>query len=468
MSDPLPPDPSAETPAPADAPVPTAPADGEPAFPADPPAPGAQAYTAPALDAPQYELPAYAIPGSAAESSPQPPAAAPIAHAYATPAYAAPVGHYAPSPYALPGSPYAAPGADPRAAGAALPPYARDPASPPPVYPGAPGYGLTQPGGPVPPPGADNRPKTLAIIALVLAGGGVLLLLVASTLASSGIGWLSPLLLFAAFVLSLIALISRNQGGKGFGVGALLLSILGGILTVVVAVAWVLGSLGSSYGSGTGGDEEVEEYVVPGITAPGTDGAPDAGAQFAPPVQPTVSETAFAPEGEGVWWYAVVVDNPNADYVFDAYIDVHAYAADGSAVGSSTAYAMLLSGQTALVGYFFDVGDAQIASIDVDLPEASEATLSPADETGSFVVEGVTRSTSASGATPVTGTVSARFADDQQYVGITVLARAADGTIIAASTTYVDEVRGDGVPVPFEAWFSELPAHATLQGFAHR
>lgn len=71
-------------------------------------------------------------------------------------------------------------------------------------------------------------------------------------------------------------------------------------------------------------------------------------------------------------------------------------------------------------------------------------------------------------AVAVTGTVSAHFADDQEYAAVTVLARAPDGTIAAVSTGYVDALPGDGTPVEFEAWFGQLPADATLEAFAHR
>lgn len=464
-----------------------------PAEPAAPAPPAARPYTAPPLDAPQYAIPAYAAPEPSDSEAPPSPAAAPGGHPYTTPAYAAAAGTAvgaAPAaapgsvpatpggPYAAPGGPYAAPGLYAAGPGAeahstttgALPPYARNPATPPPFFPGGPAFGPAPAGAGLPPGGADSRPKALAITALVLAGAGVLVVLVAATLGTLGLGWLSPLLLFTAFVLSLIALISRKQGGKGFGVGALVLSILGGILTMVVAVAWIFGSFGTSYGGDADSDwdDGYEDYVLPGLAAPGTDGEPDPGAQFAPPVPLTVSETAFGHDYDDVWWYALVVDNPNADYVYDAYLNVHAYAADGAALGSTTAYATMLSGETAFVGYFFDVGDAEIARIEVDVPEASQATLSPSNETGTFVVEGLTAAASSGGAVAATGTVSAHFADDQEYVAVTVLARAADGTITAASSTYVDALPGDGTPVPFEAWFGELPADATLEAFAHR
>ncbi|MEV4689278.1 hypothetical protein [Microbacterium sp. LWH3-1.2] len=83
-------------------------------------------------------------------------------------------------------------------------------------------------------------------------------------------------------------------------------------------------------------------------------------------------------------------------------------------------------------------------------------------------MNGITRSSSDRGATSATGTVTGRFAEDQRYVIITAPARAADGVIVAAATSSVETVPADGTPVPFEVWFSELPADATLQAFAHR
>ena len=501
MSDPLPPQPVGDddTTDPAAAPPPGAPVDPTPqhgaapdpeptppretattADPAAAPAP-ARPYMTPALDAPQYAIPAYAIPApstppTADAASAQPPAP-PLAHAYVTPSYADPGATHAPPAVPPPwaGTPQSAstgtqPGADATATTAAyaLPPYARNPAGPPPTYPGSPAFAAVP--GTGAPGGIDTGPKALAIVALALAGAGVLLALVAAIAGSWGAGSLSPLLLFVAFVLSLIALISRKQGGKGFGVAALLISVVGGILTVVLAVAAILGSFAGTSGvdGSSDGNDDYEEYVVPGITAPGTDGQPDPGAQFGTPVQPTVTETAFGHDYDDVWWYAVVIDNPNTDYIFDSYVDVVAYAADGSTITSAPGYTMLLSGRTAMVGYFFDVGDAQIASVGVDLPDASEATLAPAAETGSFVVEEVTGSISPDGPAEVSGTVSARFADDQQYVAVAVLARAADGSIVAATSTYLDTVPGDGTPVPFDAWFEEVPPDVTLEAFAHR
>ncbi|MFE5408640.1 hypothetical protein [Microbacterium sp. NPDC056569] len=479
MSDPLPPD------DPADAATSGASADATAPHGTSLP----RRYSAPDLDAPRYAVPAYA--------APEPGDAVP-----------SPAAHEASSPYAAPHG-YALPGTDPAGAEHPLPPYARDPAAgaraasgypgpagypgtagypgaagyPGPAgdpgtagYPGVPGSPAATAGAPYSAPGGrDGRPRGLAIVALVFACAGLFILLLGAVM-GSGAGWFSPLLLLTAFVLSLVALISRNQGGKGFGAGALATSILGGLVSIVVAAAWVLGPLGSSSGEDVvvGGDDGYYDDATPSNAAPGTDGQPDAGAQFPTPQQPVVTETAFGHDFGDTWWYVVVVDNPNADYVFDAFLEAQAFAADGSVISSAMSAATLLSGQTAIVGYFTLEGGGQIDAIGLTVPEASEATLSPAAETGSFTVDGVTGTADRSGPSTLippgtaTGTVSGRFADDQRYVTVTVLARANDGRILGAATTWVDVVPADGSPVPFEAWFAELPPEVTLQAYAHR
>lgn len=425
--------------------------------------PVARRYSTPDLGAPQYAVPAYAAPET---GEPAPPPGTPV-H------YAAPQG------YALPGGD---PGAG--ATGSAFPPYARPTEAPAPGSPVTPGYGGTpgypgsfgwsanQAGAAFPARWtrratqdtchhrADPRCRRRPPGVRPLCGG-----LVRRRLA------VTP-----APVRSLRALDRRarqpqpgREGHRRRRAGHVPPR---GILTVVLTIASVFGSFASSFGGdaepGDEGGYSYDDYSVPGIAAPGTDGQPDPGVEFAPPLQPSATETAFGHDYDDVWWYVVVVDNPNADYVFDAYMEVRAVTEDGSTVAPSTAFATLLAGQTAVVGYFFDVVDTQITSIDVDLPRATDATLSPADETGAFTVDGISASSSDGGATTATGALTGRFAEDQQYVSITALARTADGAIVAAATSMVESVPGDGTPVPFEVWFSALPADATLQAFAHR
>jgi len=81
----------------------------------------------------------------------------------------------------------------------------------------------------------DARPKTLAVIALVAAILGVVLIFVPV------IGFVSSAFLLAAVVLGIIALASRRQGGKGLGVTALVVAVAGGLVAwVVMAVVFGL------------------------------------------------------------------------------------------------------------------------------------------------------------------------------------------------------------------------------------
>lgn len=398
--------------------------------------------------APEYATPAYAAsgPGDAAgetassePAAPPQPAPQPLAHAYATPAYAMPAGS-APHTYHLP--------PDAGYAGVALAEPPRDAWF-----------------APAPMPTSDLKPpaprsRALAVVALVLA--------IVGTLATfAGAVGFSALALLTAFVLAIVALAGRRHGGKGIGASALILSTIAGLL------AMIIGALSSAtpdtayepdeyYGS-----EQGENYApVPGrLVAPGTDGLPDAGSVFAEPVPATVSATAFGPESEGISWYAVVIDNPNADYVFDAPVTVRALGSDGAELATDARYVTLLAGRTVLVGLL--AGD-DIASLAVELPEASFATLAPALETGSFAATDVTAVATGS-ATTVNGTLTAHFADDQGLVEISVLVRAADGTILDAASGAVGEVPGDGTPVPFTVWIPrEIPPGATVEAYPHR
>lgn len=483
MSDPLPPDapagPAADA---ATDPAPPA-SDPSPSSPAPTPEPSASSVPAATPEPAASSVPAAQAPGAGGSPAPARPYTAPDTDApqYELPAYAVPVGYTVPA-YAEPSAaPVAGDGTAPMT-GYSLPPYARPAAPPPggpfgypggPAYPAPPAYAMT-PAGPPPRGGADRRPKTVAIIALVLAVGGTLLALMSAVGGGSDFGLLATLLLLPAFVLGLIAVVSEGQGGTGLGIGALVLSVVGGVVTIVIVIASAFGTLSSSGGEGDDYDDysDYSDYSggVPSLAAPGTDGLPDAGAQFAEPVAPTVTETAFGRESDGAWWYAVVIDNPNTDYVFDtSFLDVTASDSAGTEIESSPEVATLLSGSTVIVGtFFFDAGDtAEIASIEVRLPEASEATLSPAAETGTFATAELVTTTDY-GSTTVTGTVSALFADEQDYVVVSVLARDSSGTIVAASQGYVDD-RVGATPVPFEAWFyDEVPADVSVEALAHR
>lgn len=372
-----------------------------------------------------------------------------------------PLPPYAAAPHqggALPGDGY--PGAVPGYPGAA--PAGGVPAGAPLVqpYPGAPpaaayGGGYLPPpvAGAAPPPG--SRPKTLAIIGLVLALIGLVMAFVPF------VTWFSGFVLLAGFVVALIALIKKTQGAKGLSIAALVISVVGWIVSVVMSIA----SFAILADATT---ETIDPGPGIGVTEPPGDddpaGDPATAAEDLVFVESAFGRTSYDPT---TWWYVVILENPNADYVFDfAGIDVEALGADGTILDTSSDYPTILGGSTAITGIFTAVGQAEITQLDVRGPVAAEAIASPFDETGSFIIEGVTPM-SDDFSTTVTGTVSGTFETEQEFVSIVVVARAPDGRILGAEYGYVERLPSDGTKVQFEALFYDLlPADTTFEAFA--
>ncbi len=306
--------------------------------------------------------------------------------------------------------------------------------------------------GAVPPPG--DRPKTLAIIAFVLAIVGLVMAFVPF------VTWFSGFALLAAFIVALIALIKKNQGTKGFSIAALVISVVGWIVSVVVSIASFALLADATY------DEVALDPEISVSDPPADDEASDpvGDAQDLNVVESAFGRTSYDPT---MWWYVVIIENPNADYVFDfAAIDVEALSADGTILDTSSNYPTLLSGTTALSGIFTNVGQGEVTALDVRGPGADEAIASPFDETGSFVIEGLS-AVSDDYSTTVTGTVSGSFESEQEYVTVVVVARAPDGGILGAESGYVERLPSDGTRVQFEAMFFDvLPPDTTFEAFA--
>lgn len=154
------------------------------------------------------------------------------------------------------GASYAAPTAPPAPEYAAQAPYTAPPA---PSY-GATPYGATAPygtpGGYPTPAGPDTRSKGIAWTALILAIAGILLCLI-GFVPLPWVGFIAALIgsfaLLAAFVVSIVGLVGRRNGGKGLSVTALVLSVVGSVLAgfaLLVSMIFVgLSAANSSTGS---------------------------------------------------------------------------------------------------------------------------------------------------------------------------------------------------------------------------
>lgn len=158
-----------------------------------------------------------------------------------------------------------------------------------------------------------------------------------------------------------------------------------------------------------------------------------------------VVETAFGKDIDSdMWWYAVVLDNPNADYVFpSAGITVEAVDADGVILDSGSNYTTILQGRTVVVGDFFGVGSGTVAKLDVRGPTSAAATSSPAAETGAFTVSEIATAAEY-GWMDVTGKVTSTFSEDQDLVKVSVLARDAAGTIVGSDFAFIDRLPAGG------------------------
>lgn len=334
-----------------------------------------------------------------------------------------------------------------------------------PVAPVAPGNTFAQgvppqyapPAGYATQPPRDARPKTLAFVALGLAALGLILAFIPF------VTWFSGLVLLAGFIVGLVALIAKKHGGKPFSIAAVVVSVVGWIVSIVMTIVSI-GLLGQA-----AIDDALREGTSSSVddadAAPAEDEpAPVAGdAEDLSVVEAAFGRTTY---DEGTWWYTVVLDNPNEDYVFDfADISVEALDAAGTILDTATDYRTLLSGRTAITGAFFSVGDGEIASLNVRGPEATAAVEAPLEETGVFTVEGV-QATTDEYSTTVHGTVSADFESEQELVNVVVIARDAAGAIIGAEATYIERLPNDGSKVQFEAVFFEpLPADTTFEAY---
>ncbi|WP_226533611.1 FxLYD domain-containing protein [Microbacterium paraoxydans] len=354
-----------------------------------------------------------------------------------------PSGPYGTPGHAVPGAPgapvYPAPG------GQGYPAAPGYPAAGGPGYP-APGYGGGAPG--------PQRPKVLAIIALVLAAVGLVMAFIPF------VTWFAGLPLLAAFVMGIVALVNKKQGGKGLAIASIAVSVVGWIVSIIVTIA-SFGIIGQA-----AIDDTMRDEVSTGTTTDEDTGTADDAAGAREEI--TVVETAFGQSSydPGTWWYVAIIENPNDDYIFSfSGIDIEALDENGTILDSSSDYRTLLSGRTALAGSFFSVGDGQITELSLRGPGATDAIKAPGSTTGSFEIADLTPTTD-DYSTTVRGTVASTFGEDQEFVQVVVIARNAAGAIIGADVGYVERLPAGGTAQFEVLFFDALPGDTTFEAYA--
>lgn len=122
------------------------------------------------------------------------------------------------------------------------------------------------------PAGPDTRPKTLAWFSVGLVALGVVLVV----LGFLPLGWfglisviVGGLALIVGFILSIVVLASRKQGGKPLGIVALVVSVLGGGLWFVALVVSI--AVGVTSSSTASSPEEVPAPAPTTSVSPGDD-----------------------------------------------------------------------------------------------------------------------------------------------------------------------------------------------------
>lgn len=222
---------------------------------------------------------------SASESSAAPAGDAPTeAYPPAAPTGDAPTQAYPPAPPTAPAGYGQAPagyGQAPAGYGQAPTGYGQAPA------------GYAQPGYAPAPTGPDTRPKTLAWFSIGAVALGIILVLVGFVpvpwvgLIATIVGGLA---LVVAFILSIVVLASRKQGGKPLGIVSLVVSLIGGAIWFVALVAAIAFSV---IGSSTPSDTSSSPSVSSAPSQPADDDAdPDDDA----PAAGAYDETAFLDE----------------------------------------------------------------------------------------------------------------------------------------------------------------------------
>jgi hypothetical protein len=259
-------------------------------------------------------------------------------------------------------------------------------------------------------------------------------------------------------VLAIVAFASRRQGGAGFAAGGLATALAGLIVSLAMTVPSIMLLTGTfelnPYFPAMG------EYDPEGYDYSEFEPEPAEALQL---IEYSVGRHAAPADG---WWYGVVVENPNWDWIYTTGIEVDALAADGTVLETARAWPTMANGRTAIAGTFAAVGDATVDRIEVRLPDLEDAELSYYGETGLVYIEEI-ESSEKDGATVVTGMMWGEFDGDARRVPLTAIAHGPDGRIIGATTSELGLLHGYAEePTDFTITFpGRFPEGTTFEVF---
>lgn len=179
-----------------------------------------------------------------------------------------------------------------------------------------------------------------------------------------------------------------------------------------------------------------------------------------------VVETAFgqATYDDGLWWFVVVLDNPDPELGFaGATVTVDAVDADGAVLDTAWEDVTAGPGEVAMTGVFAEVGDGEIDHLEVRGPDADDAAVLPGGS-GEFSVADLTADSTPQ-TTTVTGVLSGTFTEERTFIDVIVVARDAAGAIIGAETTYVPLLPAGGTAELKVVFWDPLPDSATYTAY---
>jgi hypothetical protein len=176
---------------------------------------------------------------------------------------------------------------------------------------------------------------------------------------------------------------------------------------------------------------------------------------------------------DGWWSWAVVIDNPNSNCVFNGgrdfpssqRITIEAFDANNTLLDSSTRWTTLLPGLTGIHGMFTSVGSDLIDRIEVRGPNANDAICITDSDWGAIEFNNAQIRSERFSST-VSGIANSSFESDQTWVSVVAIVRNSAGSVIAIDSGSIERLPA-GRSARFEISFFDatFPPNATVELF---